>query len=299
MGSFNDTCALSGLVVTPKTPVRLLFLSRNPYGESGHRRPDHHGLLFVRTPPLRGRYADSGMVDVEDSPVADLVAATFSDTVVARRGLPEFGGTGAVRTGEPVTHYFHAAFKGRLSVHDGDPDVDDPVAAVVAREDVWREFQAVPLADRDEDDGKEASLATHAFLLRLRERYATAVSFYDRHGPDGKGGRDGKSMSPADFRLVGGMMFERLFFTPTSSLGPGEHLRRAAAAGTPGDDDLLLPFAELIRVEMVLSRLRRAWFVPTLGGQTLRSPLHMRVAEITRVLAATEAMIEAESVETP
>lgn len=71
MGSFDFTCAVSGLPIGAGTPVRFCLLESSPYSSSG----DHaNGELswYLRSLPIRAKYDDYGSIesiDPEDTPI--------------------------------------------------------------------------------------------------------------------------------------------------------------------------------------------------------------------------------------
>lgn len=122
MGSFNETCALSNLNIPYGTPVRLLFLTQNPYissdGHEAHRGCYHFDNWFVRTPPIKGVYDDYGRAKLNDSKLPQLIADLFSKDVVERPfGFNQYHEP-PVRRGEKLDHYIEAAWEGRLLVRD-------------------------------------------------------------------------------------------------------------------------------------------------------------------------------------
>lgn len=70
MGSFAMICSVSGLGIDWGTPVRCLLLTESPYSDDDPRR-----AWIVRTPPIRAKYNDYGLiheVHPEDERIADL-----------------------------------------------------------------------------------------------------------------------------------------------------------------------------------------------------------------------------------
>jgi hypothetical protein len=66
MGSFDYTCAVSGLPIGAGDDVRLMLLTQNPYHhgkKAGAMTCGMNDVWFPRTFPLRGRYNDYGGVD--------------------------------------------------------------------------------------------------------------------------------------------------------------------------------------------------------------------------------------------
>lgn len=128
MGSFNETCALSGLTITPGDKVKLVFLSESPYRRTsrGCYINDHYVL---RTPPISGEYADYGKCEFDESqPVVKLVVDKFREELVEQ----PFGFNQYHDPPTPADATIHqlleAAWEGRLQVRDnlGTPEDREP-----------------------------------------------------------------------------------------------------------------------------------------------------------------------------
>lgn len=122
MGSFNETCALSNLNIPYGTPVRLLFLTQNPYvvsdSHEAQRGCYHYDNWFCRTPPLKGKYDDYGRAKLQKSPLVKLIADVFSTDVIERPfGFNQYHDP-PVKRGQKLDHYIAAAWEGRLLVQD-------------------------------------------------------------------------------------------------------------------------------------------------------------------------------------
>lgn len=122
MGSFNEICALSGLPITYNDKVRLLFLTRNPYVESdqheAHRGCYHYDQWFLRTPPIKGKYADYGRCDFEHGAISRLIESVFKNDIVERPfGFNQYH-TGDVTKSKGIHNFLQAAWQGRLLVAD-------------------------------------------------------------------------------------------------------------------------------------------------------------------------------------
>jgi hypothetical protein len=131
MGSFNETCALSNLNISYGTPVRVLFLTQNPYvtsdGHEAQRGCYHYDNWFVRTPPLKGKYDDYGRAALAKSKLPKLIADVFSTDVVERPfGFNQYHEP-AVFRGQNLAHYLQAAWEGRLLVHDDYREPKNPL----------------------------------------------------------------------------------------------------------------------------------------------------------------------------
>ncbi len=63
MGSFNVTCAVSGLPIGGGTAVRYLLLTQGPYHRPGDFAVGSDAAWFPRTPPMTTHYYDYGRVD--------------------------------------------------------------------------------------------------------------------------------------------------------------------------------------------------------------------------------------------
>lgn len=120
MGSFNEICALSNLIIAPGTPVRVLFLTRNPYVVSDmhedYRGIYHYDQWFARTPPIKGRYGDYGRCDFEEDSISHLIEECFQKDVVERPfGFNQFHAGDVTKT-KDIHHFLNAASQGRLLV---------------------------------------------------------------------------------------------------------------------------------------------------------------------------------------
>lgn len=86
MGSFDYTCAVSGLPIHSGDEVRFLLLSGNPYGENkGSRACTMHDWWFPRTFPIRAVYNEYGSVEkVEEGPARDIWLDALKIDLVSR-----------------------------------------------------------------------------------------------------------------------------------------------------------------------------------------------------------------------
>ncbi len=122
MGSFNETCALSGINIGCGDPVKLLFLTQNPYlmcdQHEAKRGCYHYDQWFCRTPPITGKYDDYGRAAFKDGPIPKLIAAVFDkDTIERPFGHNQYHAH-PVTHGKGLGHYIEAAWDGRLLVTD-------------------------------------------------------------------------------------------------------------------------------------------------------------------------------------
>jgi len=122
MGSFNETCALSNLNIGCGTPVRLMFLTQNPYviadQHETHRGCYHYDHWFARTPPIKGKYADYGDCAFKEGPITDLITECFQMDVIERPfGFNQCHSPDVTKT-KGIHHFLNAAWEGRLLVQD-------------------------------------------------------------------------------------------------------------------------------------------------------------------------------------
>lgn len=125
MGSFNEICALSNLPISYNDPVRLLFVTGNPYREdsdqkNARRGVYHHDQWFVRTPPLKGKYNDYGRceIDAGQEQIIDLICKCFSQDIIERPfGFNQYHACDVTKS-KGFNHYREAAWQGRLIVKD-------------------------------------------------------------------------------------------------------------------------------------------------------------------------------------
>lgn len=123
MGSFNVTCAVSGLPITPGMPVRYLLLTTNrKKRERENIFPLYTTDWFMpRTFPLRAKYYDCGdLVDVQTGPQRDVWMTCFQEDLVER---------GA---GDNPCHD-KAVFKDRLKFED----ITDLIHEAVLYVEIW------------------------------------------------------------------------------------------------------------------------------------------------------------------
>lgn len=130
MGSFNETCALSNLNVGYGTPVKLLFLTQNPYIHSDDHEAQrgcyHYDQWFVRTPPIAGKYADYGRCEFDEGPLTDLIVELFKRDAIRRPfGFNQYHAP-HVDPEKGIHHLLNAAWEGRLLVRDGDQEIPEP-----------------------------------------------------------------------------------------------------------------------------------------------------------------------------
>jgi hypothetical protein len=122
MGSFNEVCAISHINIGYGDPVRLLFLTRNPYVESDEHEAQrgcyHHDNWFVRTPPIKGKYDDYGRCKFTEDTTTKLIVDCFQKDLVERPfGFNQYHAH-AVLKGMGIDEYLQAAWQGRLLVQD-------------------------------------------------------------------------------------------------------------------------------------------------------------------------------------
>lgn len=116
MGSFNSTCAVSGMPLQAGDKVRILLLTQNPYSET-HRAHSMHGWWVPRTFPIRGEYNDYGTVEnVEEGLVQDLWLQTLKLDLIPQ-------GTGENEVHDvptffdmPFEDFLKALWEGRVTV---------------------------------------------------------------------------------------------------------------------------------------------------------------------------------------
>lgn len=122
MGSFNETCALSNLNISYGTPVKLLFLTQNPYVDSDQHEAKrgvyHYDNWFLRTPPIDGKYEDYGSCEFEESAIVNLIVDLFKQDVIDRPfGYNRYHAS-CVDKNRGIRHFLKAAWDGRLLVKD-------------------------------------------------------------------------------------------------------------------------------------------------------------------------------------
>jgi hypothetical protein len=144
MGSFNETCALSNLHITYGVPVKVLFLTQNPYVVSDQHEAQrgvyHYDNWFCRTPPFNGKYDDYGNAKFKESPLTKLIADVFDTDVVERPfGHNRYHAPPVIK-GKGINHYLAAAWEGRLLVQD---DYHRPKGEVPENVPTWERVHAL------------------------------------------------------------------------------------------------------------------------------------------------------------
>lgn len=183
MGSFNETCALSCLPITCGDPVKLLFLTRNPYATTcderfaqrfAQRGCYHNDQWFVRTPPINGQYADYGKCDFEESYTTKLIEKTFSiDVVELPFGYNEYHAP-PVPANPNIHQLLEAAWEGRLLVRDG----DSPKPKVPDNFPTWKKIHALlkehkfPIMHEENRQGYNAQDAHYGIVTVYWNEYA-------------------------------------------------------------------------------------------------------------------------------
>lgn len=81
MGSFNEICALSGLIIQPGDAVNVLFLTKNPYN-FGARGCYHFDQWFLRTLPISGIYDDYGKAEFKENKITKLIEKVFATDII-------------------------------------------------------------------------------------------------------------------------------------------------------------------------------------------------------------------------
>ncbi|TXH08148.1 MAG: hypothetical protein E6R04_11300 [Spirochaetes bacterium] len=172
MGSWQATCNISQLPITPGTPVRVLFLARCPYsmdpsnelriGEGNNSREGCYSTDFwyPRTAPLKAIYADYGQVEkVETGLALDMFWEQLSkDMLEVPRGENPYHDPAATKD-MTWDEMWDVTTKGRLRVNGSYGEFEYPsegtdqekwrnrkpakpralpVCAVMVREDVWQ-----------------------------------------------------------------------------------------------------------------------------------------------------------------
>jgi len=122
MGSFNETCAISGLSIECGDPVKLVFLVSSTRCESGEyyykRGCYHYDHWFLRTPPISGKYDDYGRCAFKESFLTKLIEEMFALDVIEE----PFGHNSCHAVPVPnkpnMSQLLDAAWEGRLRVRD-------------------------------------------------------------------------------------------------------------------------------------------------------------------------------------
>lgn len=166
MGCFNENCALSDLPITYDTPVKLLFLTQNPYlfsDEKNQSRPlQVMDQWFVRTPPINGTYDDYGGIEFKKTELVTLIERVFENDIVEQPyGFNQYHSPLSKKK-NTIQELIGSAREGRLLVYDIGHDAT-PVQNEEARTPksfpTWKRVQEflrskkVKIMDRTESKG--------------------------------------------------------------------------------------------------------------------------------------------------
>lgn len=136
MGSFDYTCALSGLPIRVGTPVRYMLLTQNPYHRgkaAGEPTCGASDIWFPRTFPLRGEYNDYGAVEnLQEGPQADTWAAGFKVDLCEKGWGDNSCHDVPARKDMPLSGLLAAIGEGRIHVRQDVGRHDDITAEVDA-----------------------------------------------------------------------------------------------------------------------------------------------------------------------
>lgn len=128
MGSFDMTCAVSGLPIGCGDEVRVLLLTQNPYNRgksAGKHTCMSTDLWFPRTFPLKGKYDDYGNVKLvtEGAQVESWVKCLNLDLVEKGWGDNSVHDTAVRKKGLTIDRIEEAVSEGRLHVRQA-RDID-------------------------------------------------------------------------------------------------------------------------------------------------------------------------------
>lgn len=120
MGSFDYTCAISGLPIGAGDAVRFMLLTQNPYHRgktAGGNACSQSDIWFPRTYPLRGVYNDYGSVeDLQTGPQADAWLTGFGRDLVEKGWGDNACHDVPTRKGMSMEDLLNATQKGRVHV---------------------------------------------------------------------------------------------------------------------------------------------------------------------------------------
>jgi hypothetical protein len=163
-----------------------------------------------------------------------------------------------------------------------------PTLAVMAREDVWKAYLTVPLGKDPWD--KRPARSVDNIRAEAAKIYAQQVAARNRI----KAGKD-KAAVLLSIGALGHMAYRGLFVDLPFQSGMSRHLAHAVNTEFKYRKELLQACAELARVEVVMARLHRPWYVPPTGGQDPEWALHDKlVGKIHAVVARQRKKYEEE-----
>lgn len=131
MGSFDYTCAVSGLPIGAGDDVRLMLLTQNPYHrgkKAGAMTCSMNDVWFPRTFPLRGKYNDYGGVDRIQGPAQQAAWLAGFKVDLVQKGVGDNSCHDvAAKKSMPLGKLLDAVREGRIHVRQdvGDRDTEE------------------------------------------------------------------------------------------------------------------------------------------------------------------------------
>ena len=146
MGSFSTTCAVSGLPIQAREPVRFLLLTENPHSDWALSYP--HSIWLPRTWPLRALYNDYGGVEeVEDGATRrawmDVLKMDLVELPVGENEYHDL----ATSKDMPFEKFLKALWKNRVFVRRAGHMEQLKVRQAFIREDVWQGLKSISLTE--------------------------------------------------------------------------------------------------------------------------------------------------------
>jgi hypothetical protein len=270
MGSWNETCGLSGLPITYETETLLFPLINGTYyrsGCSGFSYPT--GLWQPMTLPLCGPYSDYGRIEKFECADLDLVKYAFMRTT----GKVWSEGTEGEAHGT-----LHELERGKLTGTLYGQEAG-PIGQELIRRDVWDTLLTLS-GDRDKVREDARFWLTHVSTTdpetQLRDYFNQEIGMLEERGATTFFHgilAGGASPLPALKTFVLHQKYQFL----TKDL-PYERLEKVTLA-----------FADVLCINETMGALRRAWGPqPGAGSQDIEFELHRDFADCVSAIAAKE-----------
>lgn len=317
MGSFNQTCALSGLPITSGTPLRWLLLIQRPYKDNDTIAP---GCYYLpRATPLRVKYDDCGEVYPLDEATQ---GKEFEKTLIYPYWIQQFQ-TDLVELEQGENQYHEPAatkdltldhlqwllHEGRLqvSIEEASSHANEQTHIVRSyiREDVWQ--AALDLVDKfiKEDDywpKKTCTLKAYKEnFLKLVEDFTAEQRedrYFDKEYPLYRYNMiNRKKYHPLDFLAGGGYAGGIAFpfyrgIREQSQWMLHKLYKKEWSLDDPQVKELFLDLAETYLIHSFLSYINQPWQQSLYGSQesqwSLQSKFHKKLSLIAAKEIATE-----------
>lgn len=295
MGSFDVTCNISQLPITPGTPVRVLFLGRSPYsmdprnataiGEGGNSTEGCYSTTFwyPRMVPLKAEYSDYGQVRNVEAGLNLMIfwKQLYKDLWKVEQGPNPYHDPPSTDDMD-WDQMWRVVTEGRLRIKQKYLYSDEchhaiPVCVVMIREDVWQAMLALKNPWRHyEYDEKENYREVEVTFDYHKTKLTEAIKSILNEPVTGLDVRCAKKDSDFEpFRYYS--VFQRLLLdnnNPAGALGLEFYVKKLVETIEGGEhtlespeiQDMIQRIAEVLHVKIMYSVLRRTWHPGTGQG---------------------------------